>query len=127
MGKATRWLKGLLGMKRSDKENLQSPSSNASDRKEKKRWSFGGGKSARATLNGVDNNINNNNNNNSNIIIPPSISASDAAWLRSYLAESGTEQSKHAIAVAAATAAAADAAAGAPPAPPLRRRWLSSG
>lgn len=103
MGKVTRWLKGLLGMKR-DKENLQSPSPNASstDRKEKKRWSFGG-KSARGTSNVVEND-------NIPANIPSSLSASDAAWLRSYIAESGSEQNKHAIAVAAATAAAADAA-----------------
>ncbi|GMN37124.1 hypothetical protein TIFTF001_006563 [Ficus carica] len=103
MGKATRWLKGLLGMKR-DKENLQSPSLNASstDRKEKKRWSFGG-KSARGTSNVVEND-------NIPANIRSSLSASDAAWIRSYIAESGSEQNKHAIAVAAATAAAADAA-----------------
>lgn len=38
------------------------------------------------------------------------IPAVDSAWLRSLIADSDKEQSKHAIAVAAATAAAADAA-----------------
>ncbi|PON81102.1 Zinc finger, CCCH-type [Trema orientale] len=100
MGKATRWLKGLLGMKLKDKENVQSPNSAASsDRKEKKRWSFGA-KSERRTsaVGSVPTNLVSN------------LSPSDAAWLRTYLAESEKEQNKHAIAVAAATAAAADAA-----------------
>ncbi|KAJ8755966.1 hypothetical protein K2173_024511 [Erythroxylum novogranatense] len=98
MGKATRWFKGLLGMK-SDKEKekkkIETSSSVSSDRKENKRWSFG--KSVR----------------DSNPIqkIPLNLPAKkDPDWLRSYLSESEKEQSKHAIAVAAATAAAADAA-----------------
>ncbi|KAL8230337.1 hypothetical protein R6Q57_001558 [Mikania cordata] len=84
MGKATRWFKGLLGMK--DKENVNNM--NSGDRKDKKRWSFGKPlKESQAPA-------------------PPS----DTAWLRSYMSDAEKEQNKHAIAVAAATAAAADAA-----------------
>lgn len=80
MGKTTRWLRGLLGMKK-EKDNCDSSSSG--DRRETKRWSFH--KSGK-------------------------VPARDGAWLRSYIADNESEQSKHAIAVAAATAAAADAA-----------------
>ncbi|GFZ11763.1 hypothetical protein Acr_23g0001480 [Actinidia rufa] len=85
MGRATRWLRGLFGMKK-EKENVDN--SNSGDRREKKRWSSG--KSG-----GVGK-------------IPGNIPAKDSDWLRSYVTEN--EQSKHAIAVATATAAAADAA-----------------
>ncbi|XP_076910325.1 protein IQ-domain 26-like [Bidens hawaiensis] len=85
MGKATRWFKGLLGMK--DKENVNSL--NSGDRKEKKRWSFGKPLKESQTQ---------------------TASSVDVVWLRSYMSESEKEQNKHAIAVAAATAAAADAA-----------------
>lgn len=100
MGRATRWLKGLLGMKK-EKVDHHADSSNAtppSVRKEKKRWSFGKSIKATSAVGHVSANL------------PPNIHPSDAAWLRSYLAESENEQNKHAIAVAAATAAAADAA-----------------
>ncbi|KAL2462609.1 IQ-domain 26 [Forsythia ovata] len=88
MGKATRWLRGLLGMKK-DKENVEN-NSNYVEKKEKKRWSFGksGGLSQ----------------------IPVNIPVTDSGWMRSYIAETEKEQNEHAIAVAAATAAAADAA-----------------
>ncbi|KAI8019193.1 Protein IQ-DOMAIN 31 [Camellia lanceoleosa] len=91
MGRAIRWLRGLLGMR---KENENVENSNSVDRKEKKRWSFG--KSSRDS--GVVGNI------------PVSIPVTDTAWMRSYIAETEKEQNNHAIAVAAATAAAADAA-----------------
>ncbi|XP_018498973.2 protein IQ-domain 26-like [Pyrus x bretschneideri] len=92
MGRATRWLKSLLGMKR-EKDHVDNTSTVSSDRKEKKRWSFAkSGKDATTNL-------------------PPNVPVpADSAWLRSYLADSDKEQNKHAIAVAAATAAAADAA-----------------
>lgn len=92
MGRATRWLKGLLGMKKDrDKERDDVATPISSDKKEKKRWSFSksGKDDAPATLSG---------------------NMKDAAWLSSYLSETEREQNKHAIAVAAATAAAADAA-----------------
>ncbi|XP_009777311.1 protein IQ-domain 26-like [Nicotiana sylvestris] len=91
MGKATRWFKGLLGMKK-EKENIDNIS-NSSEKKDKKRWSFG--KSVK------DSNVGQN---------PVNFPAVDTNWLRSYMSENEKEQSKHAIAVAAATAAAADAA-----------------
>ena len=64
MGKATRWLRGLLGMK---KEKEPAENSFSGDRKEKKRWSFG--KSSRDSS------------------VPRHIPAKDSAWLRSYIAE----------------------------------------
>ncbi|KAK4765216.1 hypothetical protein SAY86_026306 [Trapa natans] len=93
MGRASRWFKGFLGMK---KERDQSSSSSSVcisvDKKpEKRRWSIG--KSAKDPSATAD-----------------SRRTSDTAWLRLYIAETEEEQSKHAIAVAAATAAAADAA-----------------
>ncbi|KAI3759718.1 hypothetical protein L6452_07731 [Arctium lappa] len=97
MGKATRWFKGLLGMK--DKENVDNL--NSGDRREKKRWSFAKPLKeshlpppATAAMGYIN----------------PPVSGSNAVWLRSYMSETQKEQNKHAIAVAAATAAAADAA-----------------
>ncbi|XWS16280.1 hypothetical protein CRYUN_Cryun34aG0071700 [Craigia yunnanensis] len=120
MGKATRWLKGLLGMKKEkekDKDQIKH-SSNASvlyDKKEKKRWSFAkSGKDASAISQ-----------------IPLSfernIPATDAAWLRCYIAETEKEQNKHAIAVAAATSAVADAAVAAAQAAMAVVRLTSNG
>ncbi|XAR67671.1 hypothetical protein NMG60_11002520 [Bertholletia excelsa] len=81
MGRATKWIRAFLGMKK-DKE--RSENSNSGDRREKQTRSLAK--------------------------IPANRQAADRAWVRSYLAETEQEQSKHAIAVAAATAAAADAA-----------------
>ncbi|KAL2555095.1 IQ-domain 26 [Forsythia ovata] len=86
MGKATRWLRGLLGIKK-DKENVLN-NSNYGEKKTKKGWSFG--------KSGED--------------LTSNTMAGDSRWLRSYIAETDMEQNKHAIAVATATAAAADAA-----------------
>lgn len=99
MGKASRWFKGLFSSKK-DKENLDN-----TDRKEKKRWSFG--KPMKESS--------------SSSPSPPPLAVTVAAkinpptsgdptWVRSYMSVTEKEQSKHAIAVAAATAAAADAA-----------------
>ncbi|CAN4098481.1 unnamed protein product [Withania somnifera] len=96
MGKATRWFKGLLGMK-TDKENVDNMS-NSGEKRDKKRWSFG--KSSKESIGVGENQVN----------FSPGVPAVDTNWLRSYISENEKEQNKHAIAVAAATAAAADAA-----------------
>lgn len=120
MGKATRWLKGLLGMKKEkekdrDQMEQQSNSSVLYDKKEKKRWSFAkSGKDANAVSQIP-------------LSIASDIPATDADWLRSYIADSEKEQNKHAIAVAAATAAAADAAVAAAQAAVAVVRLTSNG
>ncbi|PIN08061.1 hypothetical protein CDL12_19371 [Handroanthus impetiginosus] len=86
MGKATRWLRALLGMKK-DKENVE--------KKKKKKWGFAKSGKDSGGFSQIP------------VTIP---AAGDSAWLRSFTADSEKEQNKHAIAVAAATAAAADAA-----------------
>ncbi|XP_022731967.1 protein IQ-DOMAIN 31-like [Durio zibethinus] len=93
MGRATRWLKSLFGIK-SSKDY-----SNSSDRKDKKSYSIG--HSVLDSSGGLCHNP---------TTIPPNISQAEAVWLRSFYNETEKEQNKHAIAVAAATAAAADAA-----------------
>ncbi|KAE8659536.1 hexokinase-1 [Hibiscus syriacus] len=100
MGKAARWLKGLIGMKRekekdTNKDQNSSISSVVYDKKEKKRLSFA------MSNKGVD-----------EISHSPrnAYTSTEGSWLRSYVAETKKDQNKHAIAVAAATAAAADAA-----------------
>ncbi|KAF5748535.1 Iq-domain 31 [Tripterygium wilfordii] len=92
MGRATRWLKGLFGIKSSRDD------STSGDRKDKKQSTFG---HSRRDSRGFTH---------SPGTIPPNITSAEAAWIRSYYNETEEEQSKHAIAVAAATAAAADAA-----------------
>ncbi|KAK8584830.1 hypothetical protein V6N13_138776 [Hibiscus sabdariffa] len=96
MGKAARWLKGLLGMKKEkEKDNKDQNSSNSSVLYEKKRLSFA------KPSKGVDEISH----------TPSNVSASrDGAWLRPSFVETEKDQNKHAVAVAAATAAAADAA-----------------
>ncbi|OMO70949.1 hypothetical protein CCACVL1_18553 [Corchorus capsularis] len=122
MGKATRWFKGLLGMKKDKNSSSVDQHSNSSsavfdDKKEKKRWSF--------AKSGKD--VNAINNNNPPLSFARNIPATDAAWLRSYISESEKEQNKHAIAVAAATAAAADAAVAAAQAAVAVVRLTSNG
>ncbi|GMI73057.1 IQ-domain 26 [Hibiscus trionum] len=92
MGKTTRWLKSVFGMKK-EKEKEKSPSV-LHDKTDQKRWSF--------AMSGKDVDAN------SQIPfhITKDLPSVDAAWLASY----ERTQNKHAVAVAAATAAAADAA-----------------
>lgn len=97
MGKATRWLKNLFGIK---KEKIPGENPNSSGQNERNRPSYALGRSGRETV-GLCQNPN---------TIPPNITPAEAAWLKSFYGESDKEQNKHAIAVAAATAAAADAA-----------------
>ncbi|BBH08346.1 IQ-domain 26 protein [Prunus dulcis] len=87
-------VQGLFGIKTKDKEYKANSSS--SDFKDTKGSSFGREDATLLCHNPAT--------------IPPNISPSEAAWLRSYYNETEEEQNKHAIAVAAATAAAADAA-----------------
>ncbi|KAJ8493901.1 hypothetical protein OPV22_015622 [Ensete ventricosum] len=98
MGRATRWLRSLWGGKKESKDpkEFSRCSGGGEDRREKKRWSFGKpAKDAGEVVLGQN---------------ASTAAAVEAAWFRSFYAESDKEQSKHAIAVAAATAAAADAA-----------------
>lgn len=89
MGRATRWFKNLLGLK---KEKDKKENSNSSD---KKRWSFG--KSVRDSVCVGQIQVNN-------------LVDTETTWAKSYYNETENEQNKHAIAIAAASAAAADAA-----------------
>lgn len=90
MGRATRWLRGLLGKKK-EKENVDD--SNLSDKKDKRQSSARAAKDCGV----VDQSRVKNH-------------GSDSNRSRSYASESEKEQTRHAIVVAAATAAAADAA-----------------
>ncbi|KAJ4767954.1 Iq-domain 31 [Rhynchospora pubera] len=94
MGKATRWLRNLLGGGK--KEAKENPSANYTT--EKKRWSFSKSTRDSDSTSSAP----------AGPIKPGPID--NSAWLRSLYNETEREQSKHAIAVAAATAAAADAA-----------------
>lgn len=92
MGRATRWLRGLLGKKK-EKGNVDN--SNLSETNDKRRQS-----SVKAAKDcGVVDKTRGKNN-----------YGSDSNRSRSYTSELEKEQNRHAIAVAAATAAAADAA-----------------
>ncbi|XVF49095.1 hypothetical protein PTKIN_Ptkin03bG0241000 [Pterospermum kingtungense] len=91
MGRASRWLKSLFGIKNSKEY------SNPGDRKR-----CSSGRSGRSSSGGLCQGH--------TTTQQPNLSPAEAVWLRSYYDETEKEQNKHAIAVAAATAAAADAA-----------------
>ncbi|WOL14619.1 protein IQ-DOMAIN 14-like isoform X2 [Canna indica] len=90
MGRATRWLRSLLGGKKGAKLQKDNASTGGYDTKDKKRWSFAKARHAESMGHSP-------------------MSATDVAWLRSFY-DDDEEESKHAIAVAVATAAAANAA-----------------
>ncbi|CAM8950331.1 unnamed protein product [Rhodiola kirilowii] len=102
MGRATRWLKGLFGSRKDKTQSVQS-----SDLWNKR------SSSAKSNSSGSNNQL--------------KPAAAEAAWMRSYIAESDKEQNRHAIAVAAATAAAADAAVAAAQAAVAVVRLTSNG
>ncbi|XP_004503493.1 protein IQ-domain 26 isoform X2 [Cicer arietinum] len=93
MGRATRWLKSLFGIKR-DKEHKNNSSTKWTPPPPPHAFS-------ERDSRGLCHNP---------ATIPPNISPAEAAWVQSFYSETEKEQNKHAIAVAAATAAAADAA-----------------
>ncbi|CAL9108619.1 unnamed protein product [Musa acuminata var. zebrina] len=95
MGRAARWLRRLWSSSKQSKEPKDYPGHGAEDRTEKKRWSFRRSRDSGDAAPGQN---------------ASTAAAIEAAWFKSFYAESEKEQSKHAIAVAAATAAAADAA-----------------
>ncbi|KAL1356562.1 hypothetical protein HN51_008561 [Arachis hypogaea] len=105
MGRATRWLKNLFGIRRDKEQQHKQENSNYGDPRSMKFSSSSSTTSAAQR-----------NSSNSRVLchnpatIPPNISPAEAAWLQSFYNETEKEQNKHAIAVAAATAAAADAA-----------------
>ncbi|KAI3447046.1 hypothetical protein Pfo_003711 [Paulownia fortunei] len=94
MGRATRWLKGLFGIKSKEKDTREY----SVHPKDKNRWSSGHSVRDASVLC------------HNPTTIPPNITPAEASWLRSFYSEPDNEQNKHARAVAAATAAAADAA-----------------
>ncbi|MED6113562.1 hypothetical protein PIB30_071999 [Stylosanthes scabra] len=108
MGRATRWLKNLFGIRR-DKEQQQYKEEHSNYGGDPRSMKFSSSSSSSASA--AQRNLNN-----SRVLchnpttIPPNISPAEAAWLQSFYNETEKEQNKHAIAVAAATAAAADAA-----------------
>ncbi|KAI8006326.1 Protein IQ-DOMAIN 14 [Camellia lanceoleosa] len=99
MGKTSRWLRALLGAKKSSSDDSAPSSEFSQTKKEKKKWGFIRSFNA--------NNDRNNNNNNSGSRARGSSSYPEAA--SNNYAEA-VDANKHAIAVAAATAAVAEAA-----------------
>ncbi|GMH16516.1 hypothetical protein Nepgr_018357 [Nepenthes gracilis] len=97
MGRATRWLKNIFGLKRSKEQGELG--TNSGIRKGRKRSCFG--HSRRDSSGGLCHNL---------ATIPANRTAAECAWPHSFCTHSEKDQNEHAIAVAAATAAAADAA-----------------
>ncbi|XP_026448981.1 protein IQ-DOMAIN 14-like isoform X1 [Papaver somniferum] len=96
MGKATRWFKNFLGMKKEKDKNF---SSNLSDQRDKKRWSFG--KSVRDSVcvgHFPESNYNNPVDDNDE---ETETTTTTATWVKSssYYSETENEQNKHDVAV----------------------------
>ncbi|XP_065010510.1 protein IQ-domain 26-like [Musa acuminata AAA Group] len=104
MGRATRWLRSLLGRKKDPKVHKDNASTNGYEMKDRMRWSFARPRQAESMCSSP-------------------VSATEAAWLRSFYDDT-EEESKHAMAVAVATAAAANVAATAAQAAMVRLKGL---
>ncbi|URE09087.1 IQ calmodulin-binding motif family protein [Musa troglodytarum] len=104
MGRATRWLRSLLGRKKDPKVHKDNASTNGYEMKDGMRWSFARPRQAESMCSSP-------------------VSATEAAWLRSFYDDT-EEESKHAMAVAVATAAAANAAVTAAQAAMVRLKSL---
>lgn len=104
MGRATRWLRSLLGRKKDPKVHKDNASTNGYEMKDRMRWSFARPRQAESMCSSP-------------------VSATEAAWLRSFYDDT-EEESKHAMAVAVATAAAANVAATAAQAAMVRLKSL---
>lgn len=107
MGRATRWLRSLLGRKKDPKVHKDNASTNGYEMKDRMRWSFARPRQAESMCSSP-------------------VSATEAAWLRSFYDDT-EEESKHAMAVAVATAAAANVAATAAQAAMVRLKGLGRG
>ncbi|RWV94337.1 hypothetical protein GW17_00043139 [Ensete ventricosum] len=109
MGRATRWLRSLLGGKKDAKVQKEDASSDGYPARDKKRWSFA---EPRQPSDG-------------SVAHSPAL-ALETAWLRSFY-DDGEVDGKRAMAVAVATAAAANAAVTAAQAAMVRLKSLGRG
>lgn len=109
MGKASRWFRGLLGLKQSDPNPKPNPKKQPKD---KRRWSFV--KSYREKSS-------------TTTTTPPPLPSSSTSYHTSSYVDGGDDANKHAIAVAAATAAVAEAAVAAAQAAAAVVRLTNSG
>ncbi|KAJ8483960.1 hypothetical protein OPV22_016445 [Ensete ventricosum] len=104
MGRATRWLRSLLRRKKDPEVHKDNASTNGYEMKDRKRRSFARPRQAESMCSSP-------------------VSATEAAWLRSFYDDT-EEESKHVMAVAVATAAAANAAVTAAQAAMVRLKSL---
>ncbi|CAL9132587.1 unnamed protein product [Musa textilis] len=109
MGRATRWLRSLLGRKKDAKVQKEDAGSDGYPTKDKKRWSFA---EPRQPSDGS--------------VARSPASALETAWLRSFY-DDGEVDGKRAMAVAVATAAAANAAVTAAQVAMVRLKSLGRG
>ena len=109
MGRATRWLRSLLGRKKDAKVQKEDAGSDGYPTRDKKRWSFA---EPRQPSDGS--------------VARSPASALETAWLRSFY-DDGEVDGKRAMAVAVATAAAANAAVTAAQVAMVRLKSLGRG